>query len=64
MKVRMLLPIGGSVDGVRYPRAGEEFEVADAAGVKLCEKGLAEPVSGRQKAEAAEPAAKRETRKK
>lgn len=63
MKVRMTQPIGGSVDGVRYPRVGGEFEVADAAGVKLIEKGLAEAVAAPEKSEKA-TARKRETRAK
>ena len=53
-------PIGGTVDGVRYPKVGEEFDVADASGAKLCEKGQAEPVA-KVKPERAEPK-KRETR--
>lgn len=54
MKVRMLVSIAGTVDGVRYPPQGAEFEVADVVGANLCAKGQAEPV-------AAPP--KRETRK-
>lgn len=61
MRVRMTQPIAGTVDGVRYPRVGEEFDVADCAGVKLCEKGQAEPVAV-VKPERSEPK-KRETRK-
>lgn len=44
MKVRMLLSIGGTVDGIRYPRAGGEFEVDDVVGANLCRKGQAEAV--------------------
>ena len=44
MKVRMLLSIGGTVDGVRYPPAGGEFEVPDVVGANLCRKSMAEPV--------------------
>jgi hypothetical protein len=61
MRVRMLQPIGGTVDGVRYPKVGGEFDVADAAGAKLCEKGQAEPVAD-VKPERSEPK-KRETRR-
>lgn len=54
MKVRMLLSIAGTLDGVRYPPAGGEFDVPDVVGANLCSKGLAEPVA---------EAPKRETRK-
>lgn len=60
MKVRMLTPVSGTVDGVRYPRVGEVFDVADAAGVKLCEKGQAEPVVEKRETATAKKA---ETRK-
>lgn len=60
MKVRMIMPIAGTVDGVRYPPVDGEFDVPDVVGVKLCEKGLAEPVAD-GKSEKAAPK-KRETR--
>lgn len=59
MKVRMLVPIQGTVDGVRFPRVGEEFDVADAAGVKMCEKGQAEPVVEKRETATAKKAEKR-----
>lgn len=62
MRVRMLVPVSGTVDGVRYPRVGEEFDVADAAGAKLCEKSQAEAVVEPEKREKA-VAKKAETRK-
>lgn len=49
MKVRMTQPMSGTLDGVRYPKVGDEWEVADAAGAKLCEKGMAEPVAEPEK---------------
>lgn len=53
MKVRMVQPIAGTVDGVRYPPVGGEFNVADAAAVKLIEKGQAEVVAEPEKREKA-----------
>lgn len=49
MRVRMLQTIAGTLDGVAYPRQGEEWEVADAAGALMCAKGQAEPVAGPEK---------------
>ncbi len=53
MKVRMITPPSGTVDfgdgqGPRpWPAAGEEFEVADAEGARLCAYGMAAPVAER-----------------
>lgn len=44
MRVRMRVKILGSVDGVAYPDAGQEFDVPDVAGANLCDRGFAEPV--------------------
>lgn len=62
MKVRMLEPVQGTVDGVRYPKVGDEFDIADAAALKLIEKGRAEAVAEPEKRET-RPAKKGETRK-
>lgn len=61
MKVRMLEPVAGTVDGVRYPRVGEEFDVADCAALKLIEKGRAEAVAAPEQRET-RPAKKAEKR--
>lgn len=45
MRVRMTYSIAGTLDGVRYPPVGGEWDVPDVVGVKLCEKGYAEPVA-------------------
>lgn len=45
MRVRMIQSIGGTLDGVRYPPVGGEWDVPDVVGAKLCEKGQAEPVA-------------------
>jgi hypothetical protein len=41
----MLLSIPGTLDGRRYPPAGEEFDVPDVVGANLCARGQAEPVA-------------------
>lgn len=57
MKVRMTESLTGSLDGRRYPPRGEEFDVPDVVGVKLCEKGYAEPIAQPAKPEKAAPRA-------
>lgn len=58
MKVRMTISLAGTLDGHRYPPKGEVFDVPDVVGVKLCEKGYAEPVAEQPQTEK-RPAAKR-----
>lgn len=62
MKVRMTISLAGTLDGRRYPPQGAEFEVPDVVGVKLCEKGYAEPIAEQPKAEK-RPAAKKPERR-
>lgn len=44
MRIKMKVGLSGSLNGVPYPPPGVEWEVADEAGAKLCEKGMAVPV--------------------
>ena len=47
MRVKMLVSMSGSLNGVPYPPPGAEWDVADEAGAKLCEKRMATPVAVR-----------------
>lgn len=64
MKVRMVQRIIGTLDGVSYPAPGEEWDVPDAVGANLCDRGFAEPVAEKasDKAEKAVPRKKAEKR--
>jgi hypothetical protein len=44
MKVKMKVQITGLRNNVRWPAPGNEVEVSDAEGAKLCASGLAAPV--------------------
>jgi hypothetical protein len=44
VKVKMLLKIVGSRDGVAYPEVGATMELPDNEAAKLCDAGFAEPV--------------------
>jgi hypothetical protein len=45
MRIKMLVGLSGSLNGVPYPPAGAEWDVADEAGMKLCSKNMAVPVA-------------------
>jgi hypothetical protein len=61
VKVKMLLQIAGSRDGVEYPPAGDTMELPDNEAAKLCDAGFAEPVV-EDKAEKAVPKKQAEKR--
>ena len=44
MKVRMVNPPTGLLNGLPWPDAGDELEVTDAHGADLCASGVAVPV--------------------
>ena len=53
MRIKMKVGLSGSLNGVPYPPAGTEWDVADEGGRKLCEKGMAVPVAVHNRAETA-----------
>ena len=55
----MLVGFAGTLDGVRYPPVGDVWDVPDAAGVRMCEKGQAEPVAAEPRKATARKAEKR-----
>jgi hypothetical protein len=61
VKVKMLLKIAGSRNGVAYPEAGDTMELPDNEGGWLCDAGFAEPVV-EDKAEKAVPKKQAEKR--
>lgn len=63
MRVRMLIQLTGTRDGVRWPSRGGEVDLPDREGAKLCAAGYAEPVAVKADAEKA-TRVKPETRKK
>ncbi|MBK7450573.1 MAG: hypothetical protein IPJ47_14590 [Anaerolineales bacterium] len=63
MRVRLLLQLTGTRDGVRWPAPGGEVDLPDREGAKMCASGYAEPVAAKAAAEKA-TARKPETRKK
>jgi len=62
VKVRMLMQITGSRDGVRWPAPGGTVELPDAEAAKMCAAGYAEPVASADRSEKA-TLRKPETRK-
>ncbi len=63
MKIKMLQPVLGAVDGHWSPRKDDVLEVSSAAGGHLCAKGFAEPVV-EDRAEKRPAAAKRTEKRK